>query len=185
MFNCQIVQATLVALSLLAAENVVNARCEVESDCTNFPDFAQKMEEKAGDYTWRSHEVVTNDGYILTMFEITGDANGDKIRGQGAKGQLLLQHGYASNSQTWFNTPDPTRPAFPQQLFDEGFSVWFGNNRGATYSQGHTSYVTYNTVGGVPVGFGPDYERYWDFDLDDIAEKDIPAMVEKMQEFNS
>ena len=33
------------------------------------------------DYTWQAYEVVTNDRYILTMFRITGDENGNKIEG--------------------------------------------------------------------------------------------------------
>ena len=180
MFNCHLRSATLAALSLLAAENMVNATCEVASDCTNYPLFADRMQAKAGDYTWRSHDVVTSDGYELTMFEITGDANGNLPNKAGEKGQLLLQHGYSSDSQTWFDQTDVTRGALPQQLFDVGFSVWFGNTRGATYSQGHTNFVTVEETDGVPTGPGPGYKNYWNFDLDDIAEKDIPAMVEKM-----
>ena len=81
MNNCKLANATFVALSLLAAENVVNAACEEASDCIDYPLFAQMMATRASDYTWRSHDVVTDDGYELTMFEIIGDANGDRIRG--------------------------------------------------------------------------------------------------------
>lgn len=96
-----------------------------------------------------------------------------------------MQHGYSSDSQTWFGVPDPNRPAFPQQLFDEGFSVWFGNTRGATYSKGHDDLEPYTEdSNGDVTGYGPDYEAYWNFDLDDMSGNDVPAMLEEMHGYN-
>ena len=81
--------------------------------------------------------MVTNDRYILTMFRITGDANGNKIEGQGSKGPLLMQHGFMTDSISWFHTSDDTRPALPVLLFQAGFDVWLGNNRGTRHSRKH------------------------------------------------
>jgi len=33
------------------------------------------------DFLWEAHKVITYDGYILTMFRIIGDENGNKIEG--------------------------------------------------------------------------------------------------------
>ena len=78
-----------VALSFLAAEDLVNAASSPE-DAEAYPDFAWAMENRGGDYFWRSHKVQTTDGHILTMFEITGDSENKKIKKQGKKGPLLL-----------------------------------------------------------------------------------------------
>ena len=100
------------------------------------------------------------------------------------KGSLLMQHGFSSSGLTWFDQSDPSRPAIVQQLFDDGWSVFIANARGSFYSKGHNNFVPTTDVGGVPVGPGPDYKAYWNFDNDDFAEKDIPAFMEKVQELN-
>lgn len=68
MFTSQTVKATVAALSLLAAENLVSARCSDAADCAAYPEFAGLMASRAGDYTWVSHDVVTDDGYELVLF---------------------------------------------------------------------------------------------------------------------
>ena len=126
-----------VALSYLAAENLVNAASSPE-DAAAYPDFAWAMANRGGDYFWRSHKMTTTDGYVLTMFEITGDVNNQPIQGQGESGPLLLQHGFSSDSITWVNRlTDENELAIGSQLFEDGFSVWFGNIRGTRRSKEH------------------------------------------------
>ena len=43
--------------------------------------MAEAMELFGMDYTWQAHEVTTADGYILTLFRITGDNFGQRIDG--------------------------------------------------------------------------------------------------------
>ena len=43
--------------------------------------MAQLMSQYGADYSWRSYKVETEDEYILTIFRITGDENGDEIEG--------------------------------------------------------------------------------------------------------
>ena len=59
------------------------------------------MEEVGGDFHWKSYKAITKDNYILTLFRIVGDADGERIDGQGSKGPLLLQHGFLTDSITW------------------------------------------------------------------------------------
>ena len=100
-------------------------------DAEAYPTMAQLMSQYGADYSWRSYKVETEDEYILTIFRITGDENGDEIEGQGSKGPLLLQHGVLTDYSTWFDGPsDETEPAIGVQLFKEGYDVWFGNIRG-------------------------------------------------------
>ena len=41
----------------------------------NYPEFAYEMDYYSGGYKWEPHEVTTEDGYILTVFHITGRKN--------------------------------------------------------------------------------------------------------------
>ena len=59
------------------------------------------MEEVGGDFHWKSYKAITQDNYILTLFRIVGDADSERIDGQGSKGPLLLQHGFLTDSITW------------------------------------------------------------------------------------
>ena len=48
-----------------------------------------------------------------------------------------MQHGFMTDSISWFHTSDDTRPALPVLLFQAGFDVWLGNNRGTRHSRKH------------------------------------------------
>ena len=72
---------------------------------------------KAG-YSPETHQVSTEDGYILTMHKIPGDAP-----------VVFCQHGLEDSSAAWVLAgPEHGAPAF--RLVEEGFDVWMGNYRG-------------------------------------------------------
>ena len=71
------------------------------------------MLERGLDYTWTAYETTTEDGYILTMFRIVGDQDGNQIEGQGSRGPLLLQHGFLADSISWFHSSDKDLPSLP------------------------------------------------------------------------
>ena len=53
----------------------------------------------------------------------------------------------------------------PLQLFDHGYDVWLGNNRGTRYSN-------------VNPLFPKDSEDKWDFSWAEMGEYDVPAMID-------
>jgi len=56
----------------------------------------------------------------------------------------------------------------PVLLFQEGFDVWLGNNRGTMYSREHKH-------------LDPDADDdYWDFSHHEFAAFDLPQMTEKI-----
>ena len=126
------------------------------------------MQEAGGDYAWRSYEVQTDDGYILRMFRITGSRGESNERAE--KGPLLLIHGFASDSITWFDRTDQEALAVGSQLHEEGYDVWMANMRGSRRSRRH-------------ITEDPDDsdDEFWEFDQADMAEGDIKAMVENIK----
>lgn len=89
------------ALSWPLASQLALATCS-DADKESYPVMAEAMADSGGDLFWQSYKTVTKDDYVLSLFRITGDAQGKRIPGQGSKGPLLLQHGFLTDSITWF-----------------------------------------------------------------------------------
>ena len=58
---------------------------------------------------------------------------------------------------------------FPAQslgfILAENYDVWLGNVRGNTYAENHIKY-------------NKNQEQFWDFSFDEMAQYDIPAMID-------
>jgi pimeloyl-ACP methyl ester carboxylesterase len=109
-------------------------------------------------YPCEEHKLITNDGYILTIFRIP---HGRKTQTPGRP--VLLQHGLLDSAATWvINFPDQSLGFL---LADVGYDVWLGNIRGNHYSRAHIKY-------------NPDHdEEFWDFSWDEMANIDLPSMI--------
>lgn len=77
---------------------------------------------------------------------------------------MYLQHGLLAASDT-FLLGETYEKNLPFLLFEEGYDVWIGNNRGNKYSTTHKHYSTNSS-------------EYWDFSLDEFAKYDIPDSIE-------
>lgn len=112
-------------------------------------------------YPAEAHEVVTEDGYVLTLFRIPYS---HKLKNQNEKRQpVLLQHGLFSNSDCFLCSGPDNSLAY--LLADAGYDVWLGNARGNIYSR-ENNLISLNS------------HKFWHFDWHEIGTIDIPAMID-------
>ena len=97
-------------------------------------------------YPAEEYDVITEDGYILTIQRIPHGRQEAHL--EGPKQVILVQHGLLASSSNWVsNLPNES---FGLILADKGFDVWLGNVRGNTYGRQH-------------VNLSVDSDAFWDF----------------------
>ena len=126
-----------------------------------YPEFNAVMKEYG--YEWTPYEVVTEDEWHLTLFQVTRQHGMHGIE-RNAAPPVLVMPGSFSDATSWLESAQDGTP-MPLQLFDHGYDIWLGNNRGTRYSN-------YNPL------FPKDCEDKWDFSWAEMGEYDIPAMID-------
>ncbi|XP_022222225.2 lipase 1 [Drosophila obscura] len=105
-------------------------------------------------YPAETHQVTTEDNYILTFH---------RIPRPGAQ-PVLLVHGLEDTSSTWIMMGPHSGLGY--FLYDQGYDIWMGNVRGNRYSRGHLK-------------LNPNTDRaYWAFSWHEIGMYDLPAMID-------
>ena len=90
-----------------------------------------------------------------------------KEGGRHVKQAVLLQHGLDMSADSWFYQDREGATPMPIQLWEAGYDVWLGNNRGTSHSKG--------TVDNKHPA------EYWDFSFAEIGMHDLPAMAKEIK----
>lgn len=107
-------------------------------------------------YKCETHTIISQ-GYMLNAHRIPG--RGETV----PKKTVLLQHGIFASSADWIlNGP---KKGLAYVLADAGYDVWMTNIRGNKYSREHLTLKTNS-------------KEYWDFSWHEVAEFDIPAVID-------
>jgi pimeloyl-ACP methyl ester carboxylesterase len=110
-------------------------------------------------FVFETHPVITEDGYILSVFRITKDG----FTKPGAP-VVFLQHGITDSADCWIMNNNLVAPAF--QLVRSGYDVWLGNQRGTKYSKGHMTLDAMKD------------KAYWEFSFTEMGKFDAPAQID-------
>ncbi|CAH2056960.1 unnamed protein product, partial [Iphiclides podalirius] len=112
-------------------------------------------------YRAEEHTVVTDDGYVLTVFRIP---KGKNCRGGVRQPPVLIMHGLLLSSDSWLDSGPHAGLGY--LISDECYDLWSGNVRGSHYSRKH---LTLN----------PDTNpQYWQFFLHEVGAYDLPAIID-------
>lgn len=124
-----------------------------EDTYLNFTELTAKYK-----YDTQEHKVVTQDGYILTVFRILSKC--DRVK----QHPVLLLHGIFDSADLWIIAG--TNKGLAYILSNNCFDVWAGNHRGNHYSRRH-------------VRLDPDTDpEYWEYSFDEHGNYDLPAMID-------
>ncbi|KAJ3640682.1 hypothetical protein Zmor_027228 [Zophobas morio] len=104
-----------------------------------------------------THEVQTEDGYLLTLF---------RIPRQNPKGVIFFQHSLATDARTWISQYNES-VAF--LFWRAGYDVWLGNTRGNHFCKKHVS-------------LDPTEATFWNFTFHEIGYYDNHASIKYVKE---
>ncbi|KAM6306379.1 lipase member M-like [Aegotheles albertisi] len=127
-------------------------------------------------YPYEEHEVVTEDGYYLTVQRIPhgrdnpgsmstsheAEAQGSSMFCPSPKPAVLLQHGLLLEGSTWFTNLPNISLGFV--LANAGYDVWIGNSRGNSWSRKHKEFEFHQ-------------QQYSNYSFHEMAVYDLPATI--------
>ncbi|KAJ3659718.1 hypothetical protein Zmor_011392 [Zophobas morio] len=132
---------------------------EGNENCYYDPDGLLETPELIKKYAGivETHEVTSEDGYVLTMF---------RIPAPNPKGVILIHHSIATYSQVYFFQGNDSLAI---TLWRNGFDVWLANQRGTSYSNRHVN-MTKRDYG------------YWNFSFHEMGIYDVSSELELIRE---
>ncbi|NXL84793.1 LIPM Lipase, partial [Alectura lathami] len=127
-------------------------------------------------YPYEEHEVVTDDGYYLTLQRIPhgkdnpgsmstshkAETPGSSMFCHSPKPAVLLQHGLVLEGSNWVTNLPNSSLGFI--LANAGYDVWIGNSRGNSWSRKHKEFEFHS-------------EKYSSYSFHEMAMYDLPATI--------
>ncbi|CAH0547943.1 unnamed protein product [Brassicogethes aeneus] len=110
-------------------------------------------------YKAETHQVTTDDGYILTMHRIPSAKNSSKIN----KYPVFMVPGMTAVSDCFILLGNAS---IAYTLVENGYDVWLTNPRGNKHSQKH---VKYNAM---------EDKEYWNYTIHEMGHYDIASFVD-------
>lgn len=113
-------------------------------------------------YPCETHQVITEDGYILDIFRIPPSTSTQPRNVSFPP--VILFHGLAQSSAAWV-VNHPKEDALGFHLANKGFDVWLANQRGTPYSSHHTT-------------LKPSSPSFWEFGNHEVGVFDLPSIID-------
>ncbi|CAH1379420.1 unnamed protein product [Tenebrio molitor] len=125
------------------------------SDCYHNSDINDNITNIIQRHTNSSetHQVQTEDGYVLDLF---------RIHRKNPRGVILFQHSFLFDARIWVNQNNDS-VAF--LFWKAGYDVWLGNSRGNFYAKKH-------------VRLRPSDPEFWNYSLSELGYFDLNATIE-------
>lgn len=148
-----------------------NKKKSVSSPIAQASDFVELCELYG--YYAEEHIVQTGDGYLLGVHRLGWKRGEEEQRVNAGPGSIekkvvYLHHGLMMNSEVWVCLTEKER-CLPFLLVEQGYDVWFGNNRGNKYSK-------------KSLHHSPTESPFWNFSMDQFAFHDIPDTIDYILE---
>ncbi|XP_030765384.1 lipase 3-like [Sitophilus oryzae] len=132
--------------------------------------FAEQV--KRHGYPIDIHEVITEDGYILSLFRIPYGIRGNNYQNRTEnRSAVLFLHGMGGFPANWISLGP--KDSLTYYLADRGYDAWIMSTRGVD-SPLQRKHLLYD--------WNDDME-YWDFSLHDIGVYDLPANIDYIRKY--
>ena len=149
------------AFFLLILLQLINLSFSIENDELQYfyKDYIKSLGSKL-----EEHEVITEDGYKLTLWHIAPKSiDSNKV--------VFFQPGFMCTAWVFFQNG---KNSLPLMLLNQGYDIWIANNRGTIFSMEHISKDPEDWNG-----------EYWDFSIDENAIYDLSANIEYVKTFSN
>ncbi|XP_057665426.1 lipase 3-like isoform X1 [Diorhabda carinulata] len=152
--KASVIRHDLVCTDFISYRNANNnTKCFYNPDLDSTPEI---LNDRYG-FDLKKHTVTTEDGYILTIFQLSLQHDN-----KNQKSPVILQHGVLVDGRSWFISGQNSL-AFV--IARNGFDLWIPNFRGTKYSKMH-------------LNSSISQEEYWNFSFHEMGLYDLPAIIE-------
>ncbi|CAK1593026.1 unnamed protein product [Parnassius mnemosyne] len=119
-------------------------------------------------YHTEEHTVVTEDGYVLTIFRIP---KGKNCEGPLKEPPVLIMHGLLMSSDLWLDSGPGAGLAY--LISDDCYDLWAGNVRGNYYGKRHETLNSNTDI------------DFWEFSVNEMGRFDLPAIIDYIVNYTS